>query len=89
MQNPFRSEAEAFHLLVVTVVAFGLIALASIAGGTWWGVGVFVVLSAAAALYYLRGPMTQPPAITAPARHSPPGERRILVVANETVGGAA
>ncbi|MGZ4382212.1 MAG: universal stress protein [Gaiellaceae bacterium] len=88
MQNPFRSEAEAFHLLVVTVVAFGLIALASIVGGTWWGVGVFVVLSAGAALYYLRGPMTTPPAMTAPSRQSLPGERRILVVANETVGGA-
>ena len=89
MQNPFRSEAEAFHLLVATVVAFGLIALASIVGGTWWGLGAFVVLTAAAAWYFLRGPMAGPPAKTAPVRHSAPGERRILVVANETVGGAA
>lgn len=88
MQNPFRSEAEAFHLLVATVVGFGLVVLAAIFGGVWYGLGVFVLVAAAGSWWYSRKPMPTPTTAAAPARSSAPGERRILVVANETVGGA-
>ena len=47
MKNPFRSEADAFRLVIGAVVYFGAIAIAAVAGGRWWGLGVFVVLSAA------------------------------------------
>src|SRR5581483_8909230 len=68
---------------------FALIVLAAYAGGLWAGIGVFVVLTAIAAWWLFRTPDTGRPELLAPARTSPPGERRILVVANETVGGEA
>ena len=88
MENPFRSEAEAFNLLVATIVAFGLTAAAAVWGGVWWGLGVFVVATGAAAAWYVRrpGPSHAPTTTPVPVEHEP-GERRILVVANETVGG--
>ena len=47
-RNPFRSEAEAYRFLLLTVGYFALIVVgASIA--TWLGVVVFVVLTATAA----------------------------------------
>jgi hypothetical protein len=73
MKNPFRSEADAFRLVIGAVVYFGAIAIAAVAGGRWWGLGVFVVLSAA----------------VASRRRGAADERRILVVANETVAGEA
>jgi hypothetical protein len=89
VQNPFRSEAEAFHLLVATVVGFGLTAAAAVWGGVWWGLGVFVVVSTVAAWWFMRGPGPGRAPTTTPVPVAAPGEKRILVVANETVGGAA
>jgi GABA permease len=85
MQNPFRSESAAFRFLLVTIGAFALIAIAS-AINTWLGLAVFVSLSVAAILIYLKqrgaGPARQH------VEHVGPADlRRILVVANETVGG--
>jgi hypothetical protein len=86
-RNPFRSEAEAYRFLLLTVGYFALIVVgASIA--TWLGVVVFVVLTAAAAFFWIRSRSNEPalrPAV--PARETPENERRILVIANETVGG--
>jgi hypothetical protein len=86
-RNPFRSEAEAYRFLLLTVGYFALIVVgASIA--TWLGVVVFVVLTATAVVLWLRSRSNEPalrPAV--PARSGADDERRILVVANETVGG--
>jgi hypothetical protein len=86
-RNPFRSEAEAYRFLLLTVGYFALIVVgASIA--TWLGVVVFAVLTAAAAFLWLRSRSNEPalrPAVR--ARETPEDERRILVIANETVGG--
>jgi hypothetical protein len=88
VKNPFRSEAEAYRFLLGTVVYFAAIVLASLAGGTWWGVGVFAVLTIAALWWLLqREPVS--PVVTAPRHQGGPDEKRILVVANETVGGRA
>lgn len=85
MENPFRSEAAAFRFLLITIGAFALIVVASLIS-TALGVVVWLLLSAAAVWVYLsqRGP--------GPAREhvehvGGPDERRVLVVANETVGG--
>jgi hypothetical protein len=86
MINPLRSEAEAFRFLIASIVYFGAIVIAAVAGGKWWGLGVFVVLSAAAAWWWLRSRREERPRQTAPRPHAE-GERRILVIANETVGG--
>jgi hypothetical protein len=86
MINPLRSEAEAFRFLIASIVYFGAIVIAAVAGGKWWGLGVFVVLSAAVAWWWLRSRREERPRQTAPRPHAE-GERRILVIANETVGG--
>jgi membrane protein implicated in regulation of membrane protease activity len=86
MINPLRSEAEAFRFLIGAIVYFGAIAIASAAGGWKAGVPVFVVLSAAVLVWWARTRRPERPPTTPPRPHAE-GERRILVVANETVAG--
>ena len=85
MESPFRSEAAAFRLLLVTIGAFALIVAASWIA-PWLGLLTFLVLTAGAVWLYLRQrpPATPPQAID---HVGGPDERRVLVVANETVGG--
>jgi hypothetical protein len=85
MRNPFKSEAEAFRLVIVALGYFGLIVIAA-AINRWVGLVVFVVLTAVAIAWVVRA-RREPPVRTGPMRQSAPGERRILVIANETVGG--
>ena len=86
MQNPFRSERDAFRLVLLTIGYFALIAVGWKID-KWLGLAVFVVLTAAAVGWVVvRGRGEERPR-QAPAP-SPPNEHRILVVANETVGGA-
>src|SRR5437016_13969341 len=86
MINPLRSEAEALKFLIASIGYFGAIVIASVAGGKWVGLGVFIVLSAIVVGWWLRARREERPPPTAPRPHAA-GERRILVVANETVGG--
>jgi hypothetical protein len=88
MKNPFRSEADAFRLVIGAVVYFGAIALAAVAGGRWGGLGVFVVLSAVVVVWILRREARERPTV-APRPRGEDDEERVLVVANETVAGAA
>jgi nucleotide-binding universal stress UspA family protein len=87
VKNPFRSEAEAYRFLLGTIVYFAAIVLAALVGGTWWGVGVFAVLTVAAVFWFFQREPTAPPPKTAPRHQGAEDEKRILVVANETVGG--
>jgi len=87
MINPLRSEAEAYRFLLLTVGYFAAIAIAALVIGKWAGVIVFLVLTGAGALYVVRASRTEPPRQAVPSRRSRENERRILVVANETVGG--
>jgi nucleotide-binding universal stress UspA family protein len=86
MENPFRSEAAAYRFLILTVGYFGLIAIAAVID-KWAGLGVFVVLTAIGAGIYLRRGEPQQPVRTTHRRLGAKDERRILVIANETVGG--
>jgi hypothetical protein len=86
MINPLRSEAEAFRFLIASIGYFGAIVIAAVAGGTWAGLSVFIVLSVAVAGWWLRARREERPRQTAPRPHAA-GERRILVIANETVAG--
>jgi nucleotide-binding universal stress UspA family protein len=85
--NPLRSEAEAYRFLLLTVGYFAAIAIAALAIGTWAGVIVFLVLTVAGAVYVLRGHRSEPPRQSVPSRRGSDKELRILVIANETVGG--
>lgn len=86
MINPLRSEAEAFRFVIGAIVYFALIAIASAAGGWKAGLPVFLALSVAAVVWWARTRRVERPPTTQPRPHAE-GERRILVVANETVGG--
>lgn len=46
LRNPFRSEADAFRLLLIVGAAIAAIAVAAVVGGAWLGVPVAVVLVA-------------------------------------------
>jgi hypothetical protein len=85
MESPFRSEAAAFRFLLITIGAFALIVIAS-SVSTVLGFLTFLGLSAAAIAVYLRqrGPAPEREQV---ASLGSPGERRVLVVANETVRG--
>jgi nucleotide-binding universal stress UspA family protein len=85
MESPFRSEAAAFRFLLITIGAFALIVLAS-AIDTLLGFVTFLGLSAAAVAVYLRQ-RAPAPEVTPVTPLGAPDERRVLVVANETVAG--
>jgi hypothetical protein len=87
MKNPFRSEAEAYRFVLGTVAYFVSIVIADVAGGRWWGLGVFIVLTLAVLAWFFRREVRERPPATAPRPRGDPDERRILVVANETVAG--
>jgi hypothetical protein len=85
MINPLRSEEEAFRFVIGALAYFGAIAGAAVIN-KWAGLVVFIVLTAGLVVLWARARRDEAPIRTAP-RPSGENERRILVIANETVGG--
>jgi GABA permease len=85
VRNPIRNEADAFRFVLATIGYFALIVIGSLIS-RWVGLAVFVALSALVVWWVLRRRDAEAPVRQTPAS-SPAGEHRILVVANETVGG--
>jgi GABA permease len=83
MKNPVRDEASAFQVVLLTLGGAVLVVLGAWIAD-WLGILVFLAL-VAAALWAIRGGMRQRPAQAHVVHRD--GQRRILVVANETVGG--
>jgi hypothetical protein len=88
MRNPFRSEAEAFRFLLLSI-AYGALIVIGSRINIWLGFAVFVA-GIVVGIWWLifRGRAETAVQQHAPPPH-PPGELRVLVVANETVGGRA
>ena len=84
MKNPLRDEASAFQVVLITLGGALLVAVAAWID-TWLGLAVFIVL-VGAALWAIRGGLIQRPAQAHVVRDEG-RQRRILVIANETVGG--
>ena len=84
MKNPLRDEASAFQVVLITLAGAVLVVIAAWIN-TWLGLAVFIVL-VGAALWAIRGGLMQRPPQAHVVRHGDP-RRRILVIANETVGG--
>jgi hypothetical protein len=87
MKNPLRSEAEAFQFLLWSIVYFAAIGIAFGVGGKWAGIAVLAVASAIVLAVWIRARRDEAPMRALAPRRSADDERRILVVANETVGG--
>src|SRR4051812_206948 len=85
MRNPFRTEADAFRFVWLTIIYFALIVIASVIN-TWLGVGVFVGETAILIWWMVTHGRNEAPIPQVAPGHAD-GEHRILVVANETVGG--
>ena len=87
MRNPIRSEADAFRFVLLTIGYFALIVIGSVIN-VWVGVAAFAVLTAGVLWWFvMRRGEAEAPVRQAPAA-SPPEQHRVLVVANETVGGS-
>ena len=84
MKNPLRDEASAFQVVLITLGGAVLVVVAAWID-TWLGLAVFIVLLGAA-LWAIRGGLMQRPPQAHVVRDDGP-LHRILVVANETVGG--
>lgn len=84
--NPFRSEASAYRFVLFAICGLAVVAAAARTGVAEVGLVVVAVLAATA---LVRGRMRHAPERATPiAAHGEDGVRRILVVANETLGGA-
>jgi nucleotide-binding universal stress UspA family protein len=88
VKNPLRSEAEAFQFLLGAIAYFAAIAIAGVIN-PWAGLAVFVLLSAGVLWWWFKARRVEVPRQTVPTHRGGPGDRRILVIANETVGGEA
>jgi len=84
VKNPLRDEAAAFQVVLATLGGAVLVVLAAWLS-TWLGVVVFLVLIGVA-LWAIRGGLRHRPSQSHVATERDP-TRRILVIANETVGG--
>jgi hypothetical protein len=85
-RNPFRSEAAAFRFVGVAVVG-ALLIIGAAALNTWLGLAVAILVLAGVMWWYEHQPSPPPPPVELP--ETPHASHRILVVANETVGGGA
>ncbi len=79
MRNPLRSEAEMYRFLIGVVVWLGATVLASLVGGTWWGLGVFLVLGVPAMLWFM-GKIGEPLSERAVPVHSAARTGKLLVL---------
>jgi hypothetical protein len=85
VNNPLRSERDAFRMVLLAVAYFGLIAI-GLKIERWLGLAVFVVLTAGALAWVLHGRRREPAERIAPSRGRS-GELRVLVVAAGGVPG--
>jgi nucleotide-binding universal stress UspA family protein len=87
MQNPLRSEGEAFRFLWVVIAGAALIVIGSVID-RWVGLAVAILVLAAVSWWIARTGRREPPVRQTPLHDHPADERRVLVIANETVGGS-
>ena len=84
MKNPLRDESSAFQVVLITLGGALLVVIAAWLN-TWLGLAVFVVL-VGVALWTIRGGLLQKPP-QAHVVHDDEPTHKVLVIANETVGG--
>ncbi len=91
MRNPFYSEREAFRFLLVLIVALLVVVLASALGSGWLALVALGLMLGAVAMRWAQLRMRKLRGLEMPVKMAPPhlgsaAERRVLVVANDTLG---
>jgi hypothetical protein len=94
VRSPFHSEQEAFRFLLLLVAALFPIVLAAALGSTWLALAVFAVIVGALVMRMAQLRMRKRRSLrlslkSAPAHLGPAAERRVLVVANDTLSDEA
>jgi hypothetical protein len=94
MRSPFHSEREAFRFLMVLIVAVLAVVLAAALGPGWLALLVLGLMFGAVALRWAQLRMRKVRGLELPVKMAPPHvgpatERRVLVVANDTLGEEA
>lgn len=94
MRSPFHSEAEAFRSLLLLTLALIAVALAAVLGPTWLAPVVLAVVLGALAARVAQLHMRKLRGLELLVKMAPPhlgsaAERRVLVVANDTLGERA
>jgi len=94
VRSPFQSESEAFRFLVLVMLGLLPIVLAAALGPAWLAVAVFVFVLGALWMRVMQMRMhrRRNPEVSlksAPPHRGPRAERRVLVVANDTLGEQA
>jgi plastocyanin len=94
MRSPFHSEQEAFRFLLLLILALLPIVLAAAIGPTWLALVVLAVVLGALAVRVAQLRMRKLRGLELPVKMAPPhlgsaAERRVLVVANDTLSEEA
>jgi hypothetical protein len=94
VRSPFHSEQEAFHFVLLLILALVPIVLAAALGPTWLALVVLAVILGALAVRVAQLRMRKLRGLELPVKMAPPhlgsaAERRVLVVANDTLGEEA
>jgi plastocyanin len=91
MRSPFYSERDAFRSLLVLIVALLVVVLASALGPGWLALVTLGLMLGAVAMRWSQLRMRKLRGLELPVKMAPPhvgsaAERRVLVVANDTLG---
>ncbi len=94
MRSPFHSEQEAFRFLLLLILGLLPIVLAAALGPTWLALVVLAVILGVLALRVAHLRMRKVRGLQLPVKMAPPhmgsaAERRVLIVANDTLGEEA
>ena len=94
MRSPFHSEREAFRFVLLVILALVPIVLAAVLGPTWLASVVLAVVLVAVAARVAQLRMRKLRSVELPVKMAPPhvgsaAERRVLVVANDTLSEEA
>ena len=94
VRSPFHSEREAFRFLLVLILALILVVLAAALGPAWLALVVLAVVLGAVAVRGAQLRMRKLRGLELPVKMAPPhvgsaAERRVLVVANDTLSEEA
>ncbi len=94
MRSPFHSEQEAFRFLLLLILGLLPIVFAAALGPTWLALVVLAVVLGVLALRVAQLRMRKVRGLALPVKMAPPhmgsaAERRVLIVANDTLGEEA